>query len=323
MVEVCVTWDVGKPFLDGYSRFFKEEIPVIIKKNEIHRKIEKILSSEIIVRGVFVSEFLKSNKLRLVHSMIKSTRNLPIDKLKERKIRVTRTTGAWGISAAEYVLMAILMLSRDIKQFLNKRVEKEQWSLNPESDVVKNKIIAILGNGEIGISVARYCKVLGMKTIVVGKKRKNGKLRFVDKFYEPSKILEAIEKADYIVVALPYAKDTIDSVNKTIFDSLRKKPFLINISRGGIVNERDMKFALREGKIRGVFLDVFQNEPPKYDDNLFRLKNVYFTPHIAGVTMYTEFLMGIVTGKVIKDFLDGKLSTQSIQKDGLGYEVVI
>jgi len=136
--------------------------------------------------------------------------------------------------------------------------------------------------GEIGSRVAAVCKALGMKVLYFKRNRDTDLERLLGVVYAPFE--ELIRESDTISLHTPLTDETRNLFDRPQFETMKRTALLINQSRGEVVNEKALVGALKEGKIGGYATDVYDQEPPDPDDELFKLKNVVVSPHVGAWT---------------------------------------
>ena len=117
---------------------------------------------------------------------------------------------------------------------------------------------------------------------------------------------EGIKIADFITIHMPLNKDTMDLIKKDEFIVMKENCILVNTARGGIINETDLLWALKNKKIRGAGLDVFKEEPPLKSSPLFQLDNIVLSPHNAALTLECRKRMAVESAENIVNFLVNK-----------------
>ena len=157
---------------------------------------------------------------------------------------------------------------------------------------ISGKIIGILGMGRIGKTVAKKASCLGMHVLYHNRKpiTKTGKAKYVS-------LNELFKKSDVISIHVPYSKNTHHMINSKLLNKMKKTSFLINTSRGKIVNQKDLLKVLQLKKIQGAALDVFEDEPISKSNDLVKIKNVVMVPHIGSSTSETRHTMAEITVK--------------------------
>ena len=176
-----------------------------------------------------------------------------------------------------------------------------------------NKNFLIIGFGRVGKSLINKCQAFGMKVYVYDP--------FMDK-----KIIESfkgikindldtfLKETDYVSIHAPLNKETSNLININNLKTMKKSSIIINTSRGGIVNEKDLDEALNKGLIHGAGLDVFEKEPPDKNNPLLKNKRILFSPHSATFTNECMERMGIEAVENIFDFFSNKLDKSKIVK---------
>jgi len=172
----------------------------------------------------------------------------------------------------------MMALSRQVPQLVRNQAAHVWDRINPR--VLDGRTIAILGVGAIAEHVAKVCQAFGMTTL--GISRTPRKLDGFDAIYPREKLLEAVAQADFLLALVPYTKDNDKIVNAAVFDVMKPTAYLINIARGGVVDETALVKALRDGKIAGAGLDVFEEAPLPPSHPLWDMDNVFITPFIGG-----------------------------------------
>jgi D-2-hydroxyacid dehydrogenase (NADP+) len=170
--------------------------------------------------------------------------------------------------------------------------------------VLDRRTIAILGVGAIAEHIAKVCQAFGMTTL--GISRTPRRLADFDAIYPREKLREAAAQADFLLVLVPYSKDNDKIINAAVFEVMKPTAYLINIARGGVVDEAALLQALRDRKIAGAGLDVFEQAPLPPSHPLWDMDNVFITPFIGGLSdRYEEDIMSIIKPN-LQSFLAGR-----------------
>lgn len=164
------------------------------------------------------------------------------------------------------------------------------------------KTIGIIGFGSIGQRVAEIAEVFGMKVFFTSKSIKD-----TAKFKTARQVdLDTLfGKSDFVTCHCPLTDETTGLVNLDNLKKMKKSAVLINTSRGPVVNENDLSYALNNDIIAGAGLDVLDEEPPKADNPMFKAKNCYITPHIAWASKETRARLINILDSNIEHFLSG------------------
>jgi phosphoglycerate dehydrogenase-like enzyme len=193
------------------------------------------------------------------------------------KLIITHTPGLNAQMMADYVICVILMLIWDFPRLMRNQLERkwEDWLV----DRVESKVLALIGVGNVGRSVAHRATTLGMR--VIGIKRSPEPVPHVEQVAGLDQLHQTLSEADFVVLAVPLTKETRGMIGPRQLEAMKKSAYLINICRGSVVQERALIAALQKGRIAGAALDVFENEPLPPDSELWELKNVIISPHIS------------------------------------------
>ena len=195
----------------------------------------------------------------------------------------TSSKGPMGSLMAEHAVMLMLALARDLRGYLDSQA-KHFWSRHdyvvPFMSQMLGKTIAILGVGSFGGSLARICKVgFGMK--VLGMARTSSSNPHVDRYFHRTELNAALAQADVVALCLPITPATEKTIDAEALAAMKPTAYLINVARGGLVDEEALIDALQDGRIAGAGLDTTTVEPLPEDSPLWALPNVIITPHVG------------------------------------------
>lgn len=196
------------------------------------------------------------------------------------RVIITNAAGVAADMMAEYVLGTMLTFSLDLRGLAAKQRER-QWDTGACMTPVAGRTVLILGLGKTGIAVAKRCKAMGMNVLGV---RANPKpMADVDEVHGMAALPSLWPSADVIVCCVPLLDNTRGLVGDEAFAAMKPQAILIDISRGGIVDEPALTAALDAGRLKGVARDVFATEPLPEDHRLWTYGNVIVTPHCSAV----------------------------------------
>lgn len=224
-----------------------------------------------------------------------------------RNIMVTNVPSYSTASVAQQTFALILELSNHTALYA-KSVSNGDWikskdfsyHLKPIMEL-QDKTLGIVGFGQIGKAVAKIGLAFGMKVISSHKHPERDRMDGV-KFVEQN---TCFKESDIVSLHCPLNEKNAQFVNKELLSTMKPASFLINTSRGGLVNERDLAEALGNGIIAGAALDVLSTEPPKADNPLFHAKNCIITPHVSWATFEARSRLMDTVVNNIKAFLKG------------------
>ena len=233
--------------------------------------------------------------------------NVDLEVLNRRGIPLTITADANAVSVAEHTLFLMLTLA---KQGLaqDRATRESRWPERNRLDRVDlhGRRMLIIGFGRIGREVAVRCEAFGMRVSIcdpyVGHEAigRSG-------FHPVDDFRAVLPETDLLTVHVPLDDQTWHLIGAPELAALPPHALVINVARGGIVDESALINALRNGTIRGAGLDVFEQEPPARDNPLFGLDNVVLSPHGAGLTEQSAVRMAVSTAKNLLAGLDGTL----------------
>lgn len=282
------------------------ELFAVVSKAELNACREQI-AGLVTTGGVPVNAALIDSlpSLRVIATLGVGFDHIDLSAARKRGIPVSHTPGVLSDCVADLAFGALVAVSRQLLQ-ADRFVRQEQWLQGryPLASRVSGKRLGIVGLGRIGCAVAQRAK--GFDMVV----RYHSRHRKVDRpeGYEPS--LSALaEWADFLVVCAPGGETTRHLISHEILVALGKNGFLINVSRGSLVDEGALIRALETGTIAGAALDVFADEP-RVPEELIGLNNVVLLPHIASSTQETFTAMeDLLLDNLQSFFRDGRLVT--------------
>ncbi|CCV03995.1 D-isomer specific 2-hydroxyacid dehydrogenase family protein [Mesorhizobium metallidurans STM 2683] len=193
------------------------------------------------------------------------------------KVTVTNAAGAAADMMAEYALGAMLSFSLNLRNFASHQ-RARAWvpgSVEP----IQGKTLLLLGLGHTGQALARRAKAMGMTTL--GVRAEPRPTADVDEVHGVEALPALWGRADFIACCVPLLKATRGLIGAAAFAAMKPSAVLIDVSRGGVVDEAALLSALDAGRIRGAALDVFASEPLPTDHPLWRYENVIVTPHCS------------------------------------------
>ncbi|MED3562742.1 D-2-hydroxyacid dehydrogenase [Bacillus xiapuensis] len=257
------------------------------------------------------------SKLKWLQTWSAGVDSLPLEKLESKNVLLTSANGVHAYPISETIFALMLGLTRKIHAYVRNQQAKT-WHHAHMGLELHEKTVGILGVGSIGKETAKIAKAFGMHVIGV---RHSGKHEeYVDEMYTPNDLNTLLPKCDYVVITLPLTKDTSQLIGKEQFDLMKPSAFFINISRGEIVVEKDLVQALKDGKIAGAGLDVFEKEPLTEDSPLWEMEKVIITPHTAGSTEhYNQRVIENILIPNLKSYLSGQTPIENLVDFSKGY----
>ncbi len=245
----------------------------------------------------------KADKLKIIGRAGVGVDNIDVPAATKKGIVVVNSPEGNTIAAAEHTFAMIMALSRNIPQACSS-LKSKKWDRGKfMGSELYNKTLGIVGIGKIGSRVASYALALGMKVVVSDP--------FVNEEYtkklgvELKPVDDLLKMSDYITFHIPKTKETARMINKDKFAIMKDGVKIINVARGGIVDESDLKDALVSGKVAAAALDVFEVEPAP-ENPLIELQNVIATPHLGASTVEAQVNVAVDVAEQIIDVLKGE-----------------
>lgn len=245
-----------------------------------------------------------AKKLKVIGRAGSGVDNIDVKKASERDIVVMNTPGANTNAVVELTLTYLFALSRNLYK-ASSSLKDDRWEKKQlVGTELYGKTLGVLGYGKIGRQVAIKSRCLGMEVVCydpyVGRE-------IIDQFgvrlvADPD---DLYSRADYITIHVPKTEETTNYIRKEHFQKMKKGVFFINCSRGGIVNEADLLWAIKEGIVAGAGLDVFSQEPP-VDSALAKNENVICTPHLGASSKEAQENVGTMIAQQFIDMFAGK-----------------
>ena len=241
--------------------------------------------------------------------------NVDLDYIKKKNISLLITATANAVAVAEHVIYMMMSISKSINQYDNEvRLGNfKKNASNIETLELFNKEMLIVGFGRIGKSLIKRCLGFDMKVYAYDPYVEK---KVIESFggIKVENLSDGLKEADVISLSVPLTDETQNMITLDKMKLMKKNAIIINTSRGGIVNEKDLNEALEKKVIFGAGLDVFENEPPDDKNPLLKNKRIMLSPHAATFTQECLSKMSVETVQNIIDFFDGKLDQKSIVK---------
>jgi len=243
----------------------------------------------------------RAGKLRWMHNLITGMDWISRLPSLGADVMLTRSR-IHGPQMSEMAIMHMIALSRGLPGFLTNQRNHvwQRWS----GQLMDRRTVGILGIGAIAETLAPKLRALGMT--VIGISGASREVDGIDRFVDRDRLAEIAPELDYLVVIVPLSESTRGIVDAGVFKAMKPSAYLVNIARGGVVDEAAMIEALKAGEIAGAGLDVFSVEPLPDDSPLWDMENVIITPHVGGWSRsYAEAAVA-VTENNLRCYLEGR-----------------
>jgi D-2-hydroxyacid dehydrogenase (NADP+) len=242
-------------------------------------------------------------KLKWIQTLGTGVDNLIDQPSLGKDVVVTNVRGIHGPPVSEAAIAAMLALARDLPRAVRAQ-DQRQWQRFP-ARLLHNKTVGIFGVGVIAEALAPKCKAFGMR--VIGVSSVPREVAGFDRIHAREDLLKVVGDLDFFVLLTPLTAATRNSVDAKIFAAMKPTAFLINLARGGVVDEPALVEALETGRIGGAALDVFSQEPLPPDHPFWAMQNVIITTHQGGFCdVYVDYALPTVEANM-RCFLAGDI----------------
>ena len=224
----------------------------------------------------------EGSSLRWVHSLSAGVEHiLPFDGLRESAVPFTNAAGVYARSLGEYAVASMLFFAKNLRRMLSQQANGVWEAFDVEE--LHGKTLGVVGYGGIGKQAANRAKAFGMKILAL---RRNTAApdEVVDEYVPREHLHSLLSRADYVVVSVPHTPETTGMIGEAELRAMPPNAVIINLGRGPAIVESALVDALRERRIRGAALDVFDVEPLPAGHPFYGLDNVLLSPHCADHT---------------------------------------
>lgn len=323
-IKVYVTRSLLPPYLEILKEICTPEI--WSGNNPPPRKIllEKVKEKDgllCLLTEKIDKELMENGKdLVVISTMSVGFEHIDIKEATERGIYICNTPGVLTEAVADHTLALLLATARRMIE-ADLFIRGKKWTM-PWSPTmllgasVYGKTLGLIGLGRIGQAVAKRASGFNMKVIYYDVDRQNPDVEkdLNVKYYEFDEVLK---ESDFISIHVPSTKETHHLIGDRELDLMKPESFFINTARGAIVDEKALFKALKEKKIQGAGIDVWEKEPTNLNNPLFKLDNTVLTPHIASATVESRTMMAKLSAKNLVAVLKGEMPISLVNKDVL------
>lgn len=323
------------PFTDGLLKQISDISPRLVVENIIARKVEEINDEvwkrvEVLYTNRVLPRPEQAPNLRWIQihwAGVNHVLQEPI--LQQKGINITSMSGASAPQMAEHAVMMMLALGHHIPDLIAHQRRADwpsgRWELfNPQE--LRGSTVGIIGYGSIGRQIARLLQVFGANVLATKRDATHPEDTgytveglgdpagdMVNRLYPPQAVCSMIKECDFVIITLPRTSSTRGFLGSEELAAFKPTAYLIDISRGEIIDHNILVPLLREHKIAGAALDVYPVEPLPADSPLWKLPNVILTPHIAGfsphyderaISLFTQNLHNYLQGQELYNQLD-------------------
>jgi phosphoglycerate dehydrogenase-like enzyme len=262
-------------------------------------------------------QFRAARKLRWIHSPAAAVHALLIPEVVASDVMVTNARDVHGPVVAEHVIALVLAMAKRLPSAVRYQLKRtwaqqEIWRESPRPREIAGATLGLVGLGSIGQETAQRAAALGMKVIAV-REHPDIPNAPVTKIFGTNELDEMLQASDYVVLAAPLTTRTRALMNRDRLRHMKPDAYLINVSRGALVDESALIEALQQRRIAGAALDVFEKEPLPPESPLWKMSSVLITPHSAALTeklwerhyaLIVENLRRLIAGAPLLNMVD-------------------
>ncbi len=310
-------WNLPEHRVNDLPRLFPEITVAYPKK-------ESDLLAEIKDADIFFgyrlepAHIAEAHRLKWIHVPAANVSQYMTNDFASRKILLTNSRAMHATPVAEHIIGCMIVFSRKFMETWDHQQRGHYGAFElinggyPLSEL-RGKTIYVIGLGGIGKETARLAKAFGMNVLASRKKSTKAEEN-VDELFDAGNFREGLRQADYVVLSLPLTSESRGLIGERELSLLKPECVLINVARSGVLDTNALVKYLRENRIRGASLDVFDEEPLPENSEIFSVPNLFLTPHVSGVAaqehwdrmfwLFQENLRRFLSGKTLLNVVD-------------------
>jgi len=247
--------------------------------------LELMGNADVAFMGQLTREQLRAaSRLKWIHSPAAGVGGMLFPEMRDSPVVITNSKGMSAETIAEHVLAVTLAMFRRLPHAFRSQARRE-WAQDAIAEqgnrTIAGSRILVLGLGNIGRAVARRMTLLGAHVTGI-RRAADRKMDHVAEVASPDSLLDCLPHADVVVIAAPHTRETRSLIGAAALAAMSPEAIVVNVSRGALVDESALAAALRDQRIAGAALDVFEDEPLPADSPFWTLPNVLITPHTSG-----------------------------------------
>lgn len=321
MPRVLVSDRVAKEGIELLEKHFDVDVKTGMEKSQLIEIIGDYDALVVRSETKVTADVLEAAKsLKIIGRAGVGVDNIDVPVATQKGILVVNSPAGNTIAAAELTMAMMLSLSRNIPQG-HSSLRSGEWKRSKfVGNELYGKTLGVLGLGKIGTAVAKRAQSFEMEVV--------GCDPYVSEDYaqklgiELVSFEELLKRSDYITLHVPATKDTKGSIGAKQIAMMKPGVRIVNVARGGIVDEAALAKAVEEGKVAGVAFDVYEQEPPPADNPLLHLDKAVTTPHLGASTQEAQINVAVDVAEQIVDVLNGKPARSAVNMPALSAEVL-
>jgi phosphoglycerate dehydrogenase-like enzyme len=247
----------------------------------------------LVISGLWRNPLLEhAPRLRWIQSIGAGYDQFPLDELRRRGIRLSSARGVNRNAVSEHAISLVLALARKLPEAVENQ-RRHVWrgmigDVERREDELAGKTLGIVGLGHIGSRTAALARAFGMRVLATKRRPAVGAEGVADEVWGADRVDDLVRESDFVVLHCPLTDETRGLIDGRRLALMKPEAYLINVARGGCVDEPALLAALRAGQIAGAGIDNFWDEPLPAESPFWDLPNVLITPHTAGETRRYE-----------------------------------
>ena len=233
-------------------------------------------------------QFAQAKKLKWIHSTAAGVGQLMYPELRRSGIVLTNAGGVHAVPMSEHLLGTIIALARRFPDAMRYQAQshwaqQELWDAKPRPLELGGRVLLIVGFGATGRELARRIQPLGMRIWGITRSGRSD-AQLAERILPAEELAHVLPQADFVVLAAPETPETRKMIGAKEFALMKREAYLINVARGTLVDQAALAEALRARTIAGAAIDVAEEEPLLPDSPLWKLDNIFITPHVSAVS---------------------------------------
>ncbi len=296
----------------------------VLQSKDREEALRLIEDADVLFAGFFSRDlFLAARRLKWIQAWGAGVDRLLLPEVVKSRVVVTNAGGVHPTPISEHVIGLMLCFSRKLHSFIRNQIQRK-WERYESSESIEQieelsgKTVGIVGLGRIGTEIAKKAKCLGMTVVATKRDSSRSTSTHVDRLLRSTDLNKLLAESDFVVLSLPLTEETQGMIGESQLKNMKPTAYLINVSRGKIVQENKLIKALKQEWIAGAGLDTFENEPLPENSELWGCKNVIITPHVAGQTPYYMERLTNIFCENLKKFIHKEPLINVVDKT-LGY----
>jgi glyoxylate reductase len=322
MIKVFVTRVLPPPGLEMLRERYELEVNPhdrVLTKEEIIAGVSEADALICLLTDSIDKDIIDTGKnLRIISNYAVGYNNIDFNYATEKGIIVTNTPGVLSETTADLAFSLLVSMARRIPEGDKFMREGKFTGWAPELMLgtdIHGKILGVIGLGRIGLLVAKRALGFDMKVLYNSANRKPNMEKELGIHF--AEVDEILKNSDFVSLHVPLTKKTRGLIGKRELDMMKSSAYLVNTSRGEVVDEPALIEALNNKRIRGAALDVFWGEPTNVNSELYKLENVVLAPHMGSASLETRSKMAEMTAQAVIDTIEGRRPTHIVNPEVL------